>query len=320
MFLALPDEDCELHIQKTFKAVPPTADTPILVFEISDRNPQKELETWFRNVEVIARISYEVEVGEFKPNPNYWLSLDIGVVNLVSAVSNKEDLPSFIIDGNGVKAFNQWVNKLSAKLKSKGKTDLDRKLWRYRAKRIKGIFHSVSNKIISVCLRHNIGKIILPKGLEKEYQRESQKSAKFNQEFRFLPLGKLLEMIRYKAELFGIEVLEEPETFTSKVSSISGNIEVISGKKKEELTEEDYKKLKFEGKREKRGLFRDLRLNKVFNADLNGALNLAIKRLGKKVREGFLKLKNWIDKLSRAIKVSPESPFVGIGGSSSYPL
>jgi len=277
--------------------------------------------TCFRNVEVVARISYEVEVGEFKPNPNYWLSLDIGVVNLVSAVSNKEDLPSFIIDGNGLKAFNQWVNKLSAKLKSEWKTDLDRKLWRYRAKRIKGIFHSVSNKIIAVCLRHNIGKIILPKGLEEEYQRKSNKNSKFNQEFRFLPLGKLLEMIRYKAELFGIEVLEEPETYTSRISSVSGNIEVISGKKKEELTEEDYKKLKFEGKREKRGLFRDLRLNKVFNADLNGALNLAIKKLGKKVREGFLKLKNWIDKLSRAIKVSPESPLsVGIGGSSSYPL
>jgi putative transposase len=161
---------------------------------------------------------------------------------------------------------------------------------------------------------HNIGKIILPKGLEEEYQRESQKSAKFNQEFRYLPLGKLLEMIRYKARLFGIEVLEELETYTFRISS-------VSGKKKEELTEEDYKKLRLEGKREKRGLFRDLKLNKVFNADLNGALNLAIKKLGKKVRESFLKLKNWIDKLSRAIKVSFESPFSkGIGGSSSYPF
>jgi putative transposase len=277
--------------------------------------------TWFRDVEVVARISYEVEVGEFKPNSDYWLSLDIGVVNLVSAVSNKEDLPSFIIDGNGIKAFNQWVNKLSAKLKSEGKKDLDRKLWRYRAKRLKGIFHSVSNKIIAVCLKHNIGKIILPKGLEGEYQRESQKSAKFNQEFRYLPLGKLLEMIRYKAKLFGIKVLEEPETYTSKMSSVSGNIEEISGKKKEDITEKEYKKLRFEGKREKRGLFRDLKLNKVFNADLNGALNLAIKKLGKKIRESFLRLKNWIDKLSRAIKVSPESPLsVGIGGSISYPL
>ena len=276
--------------------------------------------TWFRDAEVVARISYEVEVEDFKPNPEYWLALDLGVVNLAAGVSNKEDLPSFIIDGNGIKALNQWVNKLSAKLKSEGKKDLDRKLWRYRAKRIKGLFHSVSNKIVAICLKHNIGKLILPKGLEEEYQRESEKSAKFNQEFRFLPLGKLKEMIEYKAKLFGIEVLEEPEPYTSRVSSVSGNVEVISGKGKEEITEEDLKKLRFEGKRVKRGLFRDLRLGKVFNADLNGALNLAIKKLGKKVREGFLKLKNWLDKLSRAIKVSPESPIMGIGGSSSYPF
>jgi len=260
--------------------------------------------TWFRNCEVVARISYEIEVGDFKPNHDYWLSLDLGVVNLVAGISNKEDLPSIIVDGNGIKAFNQWVNKLSAKLKSEGKEDLDRKLWRYRAKRIKGLFHSVSNFIVSLCLKHNIGKLILPNGLEEEYQKESQKSAKFNQEFRFLPLGKLKEMIKYKAELFGIEVLEEPEPYTSRVSSISGNIEIISGKSKEEITKEDLKKLKSEGKRVKRGLFRDLRLKKVFNADLNGALNLAIKKLGEKVREGFLKLRNWLDKLSRAIKVN----------------
>jgi IS605 OrfB family transposase len=292
--------------------------------------------TWFRGCEVVARISYQIspfganfaltgfiEVGDFKPNPEYWLSLDLGVVNLVAGISNKEDLPSIIVDGNGIKSLNQWVNKLSAKLKSDCKSvnpsfaagcycdaDLDRKLWRYRAKRIKGLFHSVSNFIVSICLKHNIGKLILPKGLEEEYQKESSKSAKFNQEFRFLPLGKLKDMIEYKAKIFGIEILEEPETYTSKVSSISGNIEEISGKSKEDLRKEDFKKLRFNGKRIKRGLFRDLKLRKVFNADLNGALNLAI-----------IKLRNWLDKLSRAIKVFPEfSAKWGIRDSISYPL
>ncbi|NPA53855.1 MAG: hypothetical protein GXO21_04235, partial [Aquificae bacterium] len=33
-----------------------------------------------------------------------------------------------------------------------------------------------------------------------------------------------------------------------------------------------------------------------------GALNIAIKGLGKRVREQFLKLPNWLDKLSRPIK------------------
>ena len=56
------------------------------------------------------------------------------------------------------------------------------------------------------------------------------------------------------------------------MSSVSGKIEVISGKIKEEKTKEDLKNLRFKGKRVKRGLFRE---------------NLAIKKLGKKAREEF---------------------------------
>jgi len=276
--------------------------------------------TWLRGCEVVARVSYEIETHGFSPDPRYWMALDVGVVNLVAAVSNKEDLPSLIVSGNGLKAFNQWVNKLSAKLKSQGRKDLDRKLWRYRAKRIKVASHAVSNLIIATCIKHGIGRLILPEGLEKEYQSKSSKSARFNQEFRFLPLGKLKQMLKYKAEIFGIEVLEEPEAYTSKVSSISGNVEILSGKDKATITREDLKKLRLEGKRVKRGLFKDLKLNKVFNADLNGALNLAFKRLGKEARNEFLKLRNWLDKLSRAVKVSPEFPlWAEIGGSRSRP-
>jgi hypothetical protein len=67
-------------------------------------------------------------------------------------------------------------------------------------------------------------------------------------------------------------------------------------------------------------------LNKVFNADLNGALNIAIKKLGKEAREKFLSLANWLDKLSRAVKLTlfpyskySVSPlFQRITDSSSY--
>ncbi len=44
--------------------------------------------------------------------------------------------------------------------------------------------------------------------------------------------------------------------------------------------------------------------NKVYNADLNGALNIAIKELGGEVKEQFLRLQNWLDKLSRPIKLN----------------
>jgi|GEM_PF-1431223 len=284
---------------------------------------------WSASGEVTYLINYEVPKSKVKLNKDYFLSIDLGVKNLMSAISNKEDLPSFIINGNPLKAFNQWVNKLSAKLQSEGRGKEHKKLWRYRNKRINQFFGAVSNFIISLCLKEGIGRVIISDSLNGEYQKKNTKRGKFNQTFRFIPLGKLIRKLEYKCQLVGIiEFLKEPETYTSQISSITGNIEEISGKNKEELTEENIKKLQFTGKRIKRGLFKDLKLNKVFNADLNGALNIAIKKLGKKVREEFLKLSNWIDKLSRAVRITffphnkySVSPlFQRITDSISYPI
>ncbi|NPA13151.1 MAG: transposase, partial [Aquificae bacterium] len=91
----------------------------------------------------------------------------------------------------------------------------------------------------------------------------------------------------YKCDIAGIDlVITEEESYTSKTSSITGDLE----------------KKEFNGRRVKRGLFKDNKTNKVYNADLNGALNIAIKGLGKSVKEQFIKLQNWLDKLSRPIK------------------
>jgi len=280
---------------------------------------------WSASGEVTYFVNYEVPENEIELNKNLFLSIDLGVKNLIPAVSNKEDLPSFIINGNPIKAFNQWVNRLSAKLQSEGKEVEHKKLWNYRRKRINQIFGAASNFIVSFCLKEGIGRVIISDSLTEEYQKEGTKGKRFNQEFRQVPIGRLIQKLEYKCKLAGIEFLKEPEPFTSQISPITGNIEEISGKDRREITEEDIKRLKFTGKRIKRGLFKDLKFNKVFNADLVGALNLAIKKLGKRIREEFLKLKNWIDKLSRAVKITlfPHEKYslsllMEIGDSNSY--
>ena len=283
---------------------------------------------WSASGEVTYLVTYEVPDSKSQLNKDYYLAIDLGVKNLVSAVSNKETLPSFIINGNPLKAFNQWVNKLSAELQSKELEQEHKRLWNYRKKKINQLFGAVTNFIVALCLKEGIGKIIVSDSLTEEYQKKGTKGKRFNQTFRHIPLGKLIQKLEYKCRLAGIEILKESETYTSQLSSITGNVEEISGKDRKELTEEDVKKLKFTGKRIRRGLFKDLKLNKVFNADLNGALNIAIKKLGKRAREEFLKLSNWLDKLSRAIrltlfshsKYSASPSFQGIADSSSYLL
>jgi len=290
-----------VRIGKDFKAV------KIKVPEGIKTNHLKLI--WREEGYIDALIIYEQTVEKESLNKEHFLSIDIGINNFISVVSNKENIRSLIVNGKPVKSFNQWVNKISAKLQSEGKEKAHKKLWNYRNKRIKQFFSSVSNLLVSLALRENIGTIIISKGLMGEYQKENKKGKRFNQTFRAIPLGKFIQTLKYKCEIAGIDlIITEDERYTSKTSSVSG----------------DLKTKQFNGKREKRGLFKDHITGKVYNADLNGALNIAIKGIGEKIREEFLRLRNWLDKLSRPIKLNLFSKYSAsvlkdIADSSSLP-
>ena len=59
---------------------------------------------------------YEAECTQRNLNTKHALALDLGVNNLVTAVSNHGK--SFIIDGRRLKSINQWFNKENARLQS----------------------------------------------------------------------------------------------------------------------------------------------------------------------------------------------------------
>jgi IS605 OrfB family transposase len=244
---------------------------------------------WRDKEDADVLITYEQPIEKGHLDRNLFLSIDIGINNFISVISNKESIRSFLVNGRPLKAFNQWVNKLSANLQSKDKKIDNQKLWIYRDKRIRQFFGSVSNFLISLALKENIGTIIVSKGLMKEYQKRSKKGKIFNQIFRNIPFGRFIKVLEYKCKLAGINlIVNKNESYTSLVSSISGNI----GKRI------------YNGERINRGLFKDHKTNKVYNADLNGALNIAILELGEIARNSFLKLSNWRDKLSRPIKLN----------------
>ena len=242
---------------------------------------------WREEGYIDVLLNYEQPLENQQLDRDKFISIDIGINNFISAISNKENVRSFIVNGKPLKAFNQWVNKISAKMQSEGRKKEHKLLWRYRNKRINQFFASITNLLVLLSLKENIGTIVISKGLMEEYQKKSEKGKKFNQTFRAIPFGKFIKMLKYKCGIAGIDLkITDNESYTSKTSSISGSLE----------------KKEFNGKRVKRGLFKDHKTNKVYNADLNGALNIAIKELGEKVREQFLKLPNWLDKLSRPVK------------------
>ena len=64
------------------------------------------------------KFSTSMKLNAFKRNFNKSnaLALNLGINNLVTAVSNRVE--TFIIDGRRLKSINQWFNKENARLQS----------------------------------------------------------------------------------------------------------------------------------------------------------------------------------------------------------
>ena len=94
-----------------------------------------------------------------------------------------------------------------------------------------------------------------------------------NQKFTHLPLGQLIDLLRYKLEAHGISLTVTDESYTSKASFVDNDA----------LPEkyEAGKTYPFSGRRVKRGLYRTA-AGVLMNADLNGAYNII-----RKVVRGF---------------------------------
>ncbi len=213
----------------------------------------------------IVEVVYEKEEKDLGMNENNFISLDLGLNNYVSAVSNVEQ--SFIINGKIMKSFNHWFNKCKAKLMSfvgdKGTSNRLEKLNNKRNFWIEDKNHKVSRFIINYCIEHNIGTIII--GKNKQCKNGINIGKKNNQKFVELPHAKLINKIRYKAKLVGIKVVETEESYTSKCDALA--LEPIK------------KQVSYLGKRVRRGLFKSSE-GVLINADVNGACNIARKVIG----------------------------------------
>ncbi|WP_375340784.1 zinc ribbon domain-containing protein [Okeania sp. SIO2C9] len=78
-----------------------------------------------------------------------------------------------------------------------------------------------------------------------------------------IPYYRLIEMLRYKAQLRGIKVIITEESYTSQSSCLDGD----------NLPKYGVKKPKFSGKIVTRGLYKT-RENQLLNADVNASLNI----------------------------------------------
>lgn len=214
--------------------------------------------------------TYEVECIQRNLNKNNALALDLGVNNLVTAVSSEGK--SFIIDGRKLKSVNQWFNKENARLqgikdRQGGKrrtTNRQKILADKRNRQVNDYMSKTARKIIDYCIAHDIGTLVI--GYNETFQRNSDMNKRNNQNFVNIPYGKLRSKLEYLCELNGIVFVKQEESYTSKASFWDrDNIPVYNA--------DNPQAYKFSGTRIRRGLYKTAD-GILLNADVNGALNI----------------------------------------------
>ena len=213
---------------------------------------------------------YEVECIQRNLNINNALALDLGINNLVTAVTSNGR--SFIIDGRRLKSINQWFNKENARLQSikdkqhfnKKTTNRQKAIARNRNNKVNDYMNKTARKIIDYCVNNDIGTLVV--GYNETFQRGSHIGKQNNQSFVNIPYGRLRDKLEYLCELNGIVFVKQEESYTSKASFWDRDeISVYNADNPNEYL--------FSGKRVHRGLYKTTS-GKTFNADVNGALNI----------------------------------------------
>jgi len=188
--------------------------------------------------------------------------LDIGLNNLAAIASNKPGLAPLLVNGRPLKSINQFYNKRKAHLQAqlpegRKSSKRIRQLAHKRNLKVNDYLHKASRVIIDWCVQHNIAVLVI--GKNKGWKHQIDIGRRNNQNFTQIPFARFIEMLEYKGQLKGIQVITHEESYTSKCSFL--DLEPIE-------THTVYA-----GKRVKRGLFRASD-GRTINADINGALNI----------------------------------------------
>ncbi len=197
-------------------------------------------------------------------------SIDLGVNNLASIATNQPGIRPVLVNGQTLKSINAQWNKHKSELQEKGKAKHIHSKVVKRYNQIRDYFHKTSHWLIRWCVENKIGKIVI--GQSKGWKNGVNIGRRNNQTFTSLPHYRLIEMIRYKAEEYGIEVVTREEAYTSKASALD----------LDPVPDYDPKKsgtYRFSGRRVKRGLYKTAS-GRLVNADVNGALNILRKEIG----------------------------------------
>ena len=245
-----------------------------------------KVQTKQRDIDQVRIVSrkgfYCVEVVyTVEPEPNEDLDpalvagVDVGVNILGSVTSNKPGFVPVLVNGRPLKSINQFYNKAKAKAQQlliDGQRTSQRieRLSRRRNRRIKHYLHVASRRIIDLLVAEGIGTLVI--GKNANWKQGSNLGRRNNQQFVSIPHAQFVDMLSYKAQLAGMQVVIIEEGYTSKTSFL--DLEPVE------------KRNVYAGRRIKRGLFRASD-GRLIHADVNASFNIIRKAIPNAFADGI---------------------------------
>ena len=253
------------------------------------------------------KVTEQAESQQIKEKKEKVAGLDIGVHHLFSLFVNDNDTISVVYRNAKMIHYNCSFNKHIARLNN----ELTKHVAEYRdiikkdgsvsqvpekytsygqhiKKQISHMFNARNqffdgemNKLSSALLAYlktnEVSDLVISKNLSFVKTTGKIKQHKnTKQKFYQIPFGRLLNLLEEKALRYGINVVDIDESYTSKTSSLTADVNKV---KKMALDKEPITPAELNGvrgvKRGKitRGLFWDSVLNTLINADINAAVN-----------------------------------------------
>nr|WP_303704313.1 transposase [Haloquadratum walsbyi] len=214
---------------------------------------------------------YEQDVEEIETVEGSWLGIDLGVDNLATCCDWRGQ--SFIVDARHLKSQNRHHNRRIAhyqSVKSKqglnGTTQRIEKLHQKRRYAITDYLNKAVRLITDYCIEHCIDAVYVGDG--KGWKQNVSLDDRTTQNFVQIPFDKL----NHELEARGISFELVHESHTSKCSFDD----------EESVDHHEW----YVGERVERGLF-EASDGTRYNADVNGAVNMARKSTGKPNSELF---------------------------------
>ena len=230
-----------------------------LFINLRTRSAKKLCQVVFapRNGYFLVYVIYEVDDPTISQHSSKVAAIDIGLSNLATVTFSEENEP-ILYRSDLTKIthdFNRITSNYASILKKTQNKDTSKRRKRYSEKYsglVEDRLHKISRAIINDLSHRGVSTVIVGKNT-------GQKIGNKLKNFVQVPLFRLIEMIKYKAELAGITFIQVNESYTSGTSFLDNELP----------TKEFYNK----SRRKFRGLFLS-NDSKRINADVNASFQI----------------------------------------------